>query len=107
MATVSPNLIRAILEYRTNKHEGEHTGLLLLWQGLVAELVASDAIIPERLGDRLDYAFGSAISDHGEAARSLVAHAADWVRALESDKAGPAPTPDRWLSLEPLSTRPD
>jgi hypothetical protein len=97
MATVSPDLMRAIFEARDNKHDEAHAAILALWQALVAELVASGDVSPEKLGDRMDYAFdGITPEPHGEAARTLVAHASDWVRSLDSGKV--APPPKRWFA---------
>jgi hypothetical protein len=97
MPTVSNDLMRAILEARDNKHDEAHAAILALWQALVAELVAAGDISPEKLGDRLDWVFdGVAKEPHGEAARTLVAHSADWVRSLEPGKA--AAPPARWFA---------
>jgi hypothetical protein len=97
LPTVSSDLMRAILEARDNKHDETHAAILALWQALVAELVAAGDISPEKLGDRLDWVFDRVAREpHGDAARTLVAHSADWVRSLEPGKI--ASPPERWFA---------
>lgn len=105
MAQVSPDLMRAIFEARDNKHDEAHAALLALWQALVAELAAAGALAPEPLADRLDQAFDQVAPEpHGEAARTLIAHAADWVRTLEPGRR--AAPPERWFAPK-LKLKPD
>ena len=100
MAQVSPDLMRAVLEARDNKHDETHAALLALWQALVAELTAVGAIAPERLADRLSDGYGQVAREpHGEAARSLIAHATDWVMPLEQGQR--VELPQRWFAPKP------
>ena len=100
MPNLTPDLVRAILEARDNRHNEAHSALLALWQGLVAELVEKGSLSPARLGERLDHALdGVDPGPHGDPARTLVAHAADWVRSLRTNQ--PVAPPTRWVAPKP------
>jgi len=97
MPAVSTDLLRAILEARDNRHNEAHAALLALWQGLVAELIEGGLLVPDRLADRVSHALGGvAPGPHGEAARTLVAHVADWTAGL--DGRGTVSPPPRWTA---------
>ncbi len=97
MPAVSADLLRAILEARDHRHNEAHAALLALWQGLVAELVETGLLVPDRLADRVTHALGGVDpAPHGDAARTLVAHVADWTATLRRREA--VPPPSRWTA---------
>ncbi len=84
MSTVSRDLIRAVLEVRDHRHNETHAALVGLFQALAAELIQAGSVRAEALADRLDYVRNDVTPDpHGEAARALLEHITDWLRAIE------------------------
>ncbi len=100
MTAVSQDLIRAILEVRDNRHNETHSALLAVWQAVVCELLDRRAISASGLVERLDAAFDATDQGpHGEAARTLIAHSADWLRRIAPETR--LPPPDRWFAPKP------
>ena len=94
MSGVSRDLVRAVLEVRDHRHNETHAALVAIYQVLVAELLDAGVVKPESLARRLDLV-REGITDeaHGEAARDLVMHIAEWLRCLEGP---PIPHPPAW-----------
>ena len=60
------------------------TALVGLFQALSAELIQAGSVRAEALADRLDCVRNDVAPDsHGEAARALLEHITDWLRAIE------------------------
>jgi hypothetical protein len=100
MSGVSRDLIRAVLEVRDHRHNQTHAALVAIYQVLVAELLDAGAIKPESLARRLDLVQEGVTEEaHGDTARDLVMHIAEWLRSLEGP---PTPHPPPW-SAPPIS----
>jgi hypothetical protein len=100
LSAVSRDLVRAVLEVRDHRHNETHAALVAIYQALVAELLDAGLVKPGSLARRLDLVNADITEEaHGEAARDLVMHIADWLREVEDP---PTPHPRSW-SAPPIN----
>ncbi|MBV9784726.1 MAG: hypothetical protein JO264_13030 [Acidisphaera sp.] len=96
MSTISRDLMRAVLEVRDHRHNETHGALVALYQALVCELLEAGVLEAPPLAERIERARAAVPSDvHGDAARHLLSHVAEWLRGVHLDLPVAAPEPWR------------